>query len=232
VAKTYLADGGFAELVAVPEAAAARIPKGMDAVQAGALGTAGLAALASVAAIDPRAGADGLRDDAIVLISGATGGAGSFAVQLAVQRGLHVIATARRGAPTDFVRTLGASEVVDYTADAAAQVRTLHPEGVDAVLHFAGDAVALADLIAPGGRLASTLGLEQDLFEGRDLTAVAVMGEPDEVAMNGLAAAVVHGRLRVPIARMHTLDEVPRAFTEFAGTLGKAAVVIDLADDL
>lgn len=233
VAKTVLADGGFAELVTVPEATGvARIPRGMDAVQAGALGVAGLAALASVAAIEPRAGAVEPKAGATVLIAGATGGVGSFATQLAARRGLHVIATARPGEAAGFVRDLGASEVVDYAADVGAQVRALRPGGVDAVLHFAGDGMALADLLVPGGRLASTLGLGQDQFAGRDLTAVAVMDEPAEVALNGLAAVVVQGLLRVPITRTYTLDEVPRAFGEFAGTLGKAAVVIVLSDDL
>ncbi len=220
VAKTVLAEGGFAELVTVPEATGvALIPRGMDAVQAGALGVAGLAALASVSAIEPRAGQ-------VVLISGATGGVGSFGVQLATRRGTQVIATARPGEAEDFVRDLGASDVVDYVTGVGLQVRALRPGGVDAVLHFAGDATVLADLIVPGGRLATTLGLGHDQFAGRDLTAVAVMAEPAEPALNGLAAVVAQRLLRVPITRTYALDEVPRAFAEFAGTLGKAAVVI------
>jgi|SRR5665647_69003 len=227
VVKTGPSDGGFAELVTVPESAGvARLPQGMDAVQAGALGFAGLAALASVGVFEP----EGLQllntADPTVLISGATGGVGSFATQMAARRGLHVIATARADETVDFVRGLGASDAVDYTADVAAQVRALRPGGVEAVLHYAGDGRALADLIVPGGRLVSTLGLGHGQFAGRHLTAVAVMEQPSEEALDGLAALVVLGALRVPITRTYALDEAPQAFAEFAGTLGKAAVVI------
>jgi NADPH:quinone reductase-like Zn-dependent oxidoreductase len=220
VAKMVLADGGFAELVTVPEAmGVARVRPGLKLQRAGALGVAGLAALASVEAIEPAPGAT-------VLISGATGGVGSFAIQLAVGRGLHVIATARPGAASEFVHDLGAADVVDYTADLAAQVRALRPQGVDAVVHLAGDGLALADLVVPGGRLASTVGLGPDQFAGRDLTATAVMGSPTEESLSRLSALVAEGRLRVPITRTYSLEDVPRAFAEFAGTLGKAAVKI------
>jgi NADPH-dependent curcumin reductase CurA len=76
-----------------------------------------------------------------VLVSGATGGVGALAVQLAVTRGARVIATARPGAEADFVTGLTGAEVraVDYTGDLKGQVRAVAPEGVDVVLHLAGD---------------------------------------------------------------------------------------------
>jgi NADPH:quinone reductase-like Zn-dependent oxidoreductase len=233
VSKSVLADGGLAELLTVPEAmGVARIPKGMDLVQAGALGLAGVTALASVAAIEQQADANGLKGRETVLVSGATGGAGSFAVQLAAQQGLRVIATARPGEAAEFVLGLGASDVVDYTAGLEMQVRALLPGGVGAVLQFAGEERVLADLLAPGGRLVSTLGLEPHEFAGRDLTVIGVTAEPSEVALTRLATAVVSGRLRVPVSRTYTLDKAPQAFGDFAGTLGKAAVVLVLGDDL
>ena len=81
-------------------------------------------------------------------------------------------------------------------------------------------------MVEQGGRLASTLGLGHDQFAGRDLTAVAVMAQPTEVALDALAARVVLGALRMPITRTYALDEVPQTFAEFAGRLGKAAVVV------
>ena len=85
-----------------------------------------------------------------VLISGASGGVGALAVQLAAARGAQVIATARPGAQTDFVTGLTDAEVhvVDFTGDLQAQVRAIAPDGVDAVLHLAGDG-------APAGRSAA-----------------------------------------------------------------------------
>ncbi|MBI3647601.1 MAG: NADP-dependent oxidoreductase [Actinobacteria bacterium] len=221
VAKTELGlDGGFAELVAVPEAmGVARVPAGIDLATAGTLGVAGLAAIASVEAIEPSEGQS-------VLVSGATGGVGSFAVQLLAARGVRVIATAKPGAPADFVRGLGASDVVDYTTDLASQVRAIAPGGVDAVLHLAGDPQALADLVAAGGRLASTGGAGPDQFEGRDITATAVMGMPSEDALHALASLVADGSLRPAVSRTYQLDDVPLAFSQFTGLLGKAAVSV------
>ena len=70
-----------------------------------------------------------------MVVAGATGGVGSFAVQLAAQRGATVMATARPGEDEKFVRALGATEVVDYGAgDVAAAIRARHPEGVAALV--------------------------------------------------------------------------------------------------
>lgn len=213
-------DGAFAELVAVPEAmGVARVPAGMNLHAAGALGVAGLAAVAATEAIEPSNGES-------VLVSGATGGVGSFAVQLLAARGMRVIATAKPGEPDAFVRELGAADTVDYTGDVAAQVRKLLPRGVDAVVHAAGDGMALADLLVDGGRFGSTLGLGADQFEGRDIKATAVMAAPTEQALDALAKLVSNGSLRVAITRTYELEDVPRAIKEFAGTLGKAAVTI------
>ncbi len=135
----------FAEYLAVPAGPhLTRIPEGVDFAAAGVLGLAGAAALQAVDAVAPAAGET-------VLVSGATGGVGAYAVQLAAARGATVIATARPGDDADFVRGLGAAHSVDYTGDVAAQVRAIRPNGVDVVLHFAGDGAQLGELLVPGG---------------------------------------------------------------------------------
>jgi NADPH:quinone reductase-like Zn-dependent oxidoreductase len=143
--------GTFSELVAAPAMFAAKIPNGLAVESAGALALAGATALTALDAIDPTPGE-------IVLISGATGRVGSFAVQLAKQRGATVIATARPE-DADFVTGLGADETVDYAADLSAAVRAKHPDGIDAIVHASGDGAQLATLLKPGGRIASTIGL-------------------------------------------------------------------------
>ena len=60
----------------------------------------------------------------------------------------------------------------------AAQVRSIRPEGVDAALHFAGDGLQVADLVAPNGRFASTLGLGPDQLSDRPVRATAVVAMP------------------------------------------------------
>jgi NADPH:quinone reductase-like Zn-dependent oxidoreductase len=219
--KPALGDGTFGEFVAAPVAYMAKIPAGLDHLRAGALGLAGVAALNAVDAVDPKAGET-------VLVSGATGGVGSFAVQLAAARGAHVIATARPGDEEDFARRLGAAETVDHTEDVTEAVIAIRPNGVHAVVHLAGDGLQLAEALVPGGRFASTVGLGAIQLEGRDVQAQAIMAVPTTVALDWLAAEVVAGRLTVPIQRTYPLQDVPRALQDFAKPkLGKLAIAID-----
>ncbi len=217
VTKAFLGDGGFGEYVTVPEQIGiAALPDGVDVTAAGALGLAGTAALDALAATAPQPGET-------VLISGATGGVGAIAVQYAAAAGARVIGTAQPGREADFVRDLGAADVVDYTGDLGAQVRATDPDGVDVVLHFAGDGTALADLLTGKGRIASTRGLGADQHPA----ATAVMANPTAETLDRLAADLAAGRLTVPIERAYPLAEVPAAFGDFAaGTRGKIAITV------
>lgn len=219
--KPHLGNGALAQYVTVSAGyGVAPVPEGLAVQDAGALGLAGTAALNSVDAVAPG-------KDETVLVSGATGGVGALAVQLAAARGARVIATARPGAEADFVAGLTDAEVhlVDYTGDLDAQVRALAPNGVDAVLHLAGDGGQLAGLVRPGGRLASTLGLTQDAVEGADVTVHAIMANPDAPTLTALAADAASGVLRVPVTAAFPLEQADEAFAAFgAGTLGKIAV--------
>jgi NADPH:quinone reductase len=217
-----LSAGGFGEYVVVPEDhSIARMPAGLDHAAAGALGLAGASAVAALDAVGVAAGET-------VLVSGATGGVGAFALQMAAAKGANVLATARSGAGTDHVQRLGAGHVVDYTRDLAAQVRRIAPDGVDVVLHLAGDAFALADLLADGGRFVSLLSVGEDQLADRHIAATAVYATPHRDLLETLGAAVAAGRLGIPVQRSYALPEAPRAFTDFAaGKLGKLAIRID-----
>ena len=138
-----LSSRSFAEYLVVPAGPnVTHIPDGVDFAATGVLGLAGAAAIQAVDAIAPISGET-------VLVSGATGGVGAYAIQLVAARGATVVATAKSGEDTDFVRSLGASHTVDYTGDLAAQVRAIRTDGVDAVLHFAGDGAQLGELLMP-----------------------------------------------------------------------------------
>jgi NADPH:quinone reductase-like Zn-dependent oxidoreductase len=113
-----------------------------------------------------------------VLIVGATGGVGAVAIQLAKAAGATVIATAAGPEQVEFVQGLGADETVDHTGDLAAAVRAVRPDGVDCVIHLAGDAGPLGDLLAAGGRIASTLGAGPDAFTRDDIVANPVVTIP------------------------------------------------------
>jgi NADPH:quinone reductase-like Zn-dependent oxidoreductase len=103
------------------------------------------------------------------------------------------------------------------------QVRAIAPGGVDAVLHLAGDGATLAGLLAPGGKIASTLGFGPEQHPA----AVSVMANPSAQTLDRLAADVAAGRIRVPITATYPLDKAPQALTDFrAGALGKLAIQI------
>lgn len=217
VAKPFLGDGGFGEYVVVGEQFGITVrPEGVEVAAAGALGLAGTAAIDALDAVAPQAGET-------VLISGATGGVGALAIQYAAAAGAKVIATARPGAESEFVRGLGAVDVVDHTGDVPAQVRAISPDGVAVVLHFAGDVDVLAGLLSGKGRMASTRVLGPDQHPA----AVAIRATPTVATLDRLASDVAAGRITVPVSRTYSLAEVPAALADFAaGTLGKLAVTV------
>ena len=219
VMTAVLGEGAFGELATVAERDAARVPEGLGMATAGVLGLAGATAHGMIGAVSPGEGDH-------VLISGATGGVGGLAVQPAAARGARVIATTQSD-DADRVRGLGAADTVDPTGDLAAQVRALCPNGVDAVVHLAGDGPALAQLLRPDGRIVSALGLSQDALTRDDVTCTPVMAVPTTTTLEWLAAEVVAGRLTVPIERTYPLAEVPQALADFAsGKRGKLSIQI------
>jgi NADPH:quinone reductase len=221
VMKPGLSDGSFSEFVTTSAAQVARIPEGVDPARAAAIGLAGTAALDAVDAIAPRQGE-------VVFISGATGGVGSFAVQLAAARGAHVVATARPGEEERFVQELGAAETVDYTGDVVEAAIAVRPDGMHAVIHLAGDGLELTDIVISGGRLASTLGFGPDQVAGRDIQAVAVMAAPTTAVLERLAGEVAAGKLVAPVQRTYSLEQVPQALDDFRnGKLGKLVILVD-----
>ena len=134
-----------------------RWPGGRRRRTSAAAGAAPLAAITALAAHD----ALDLGRGATVLVVGASGGVGSFAVQLAAAAGATVLAP---GLPEDhdYLRGLGAAEVLDRNGDVAAQVRERYPDGVDALADFASGSPdelnAYAAVVRDGGRIASSAG--------------------------------------------------------------------------
>jgi NADPH:quinone reductase len=105
------------------------------------------------------------------LVVGATGGVGSYTIQLAAARGAKVVASAL---PQDeaWIRGLGANEIVDYSGDVVAAMLERYPEGVDGLIvaaHVGDGFGALTDLVKDGGGIASTVG-------GADVEALAQRG--------------------------------------------------------
>ena len=200
--------GTFAEAVVVPaEGFLAPKPEGLTFEQAASVGLAATTALVAVEAVAPSPGS-------VVLVVGATGGVGAYAVQLAAARGATVVATVL---PQDdeWIRGLGASEVVDYSGDVVGAVRALHPEGVDALIVavMLGDEFGpTAELVRDGGAIASTVGgADSEALEGRGIRGTNVIGQSDPVAFRRALDLAADGTIQVPVTRTFGFDELPEA---------------------
>jgi NADPH:quinone reductase-like Zn-dependent oxidoreductase len=219
--------GSWAEILAAgPEVALTPKPAGLSFEIAASIPLAGAAALDSVNAAAVSAGDT-------VLVIGATGGVGSIAVQLAAQRGATIIATARAGDDADFVRSLGASDTIDYSVvDVAAAVAARHPGGVDVLLDFVnrGDAFGpMASLVHDGGRIATTMGAaDADALAARGIAATNVMGNPTPEKLADLAAQAAAGTLRIEVQQTFPLADAASALGAFAaGTRGKLVLTVE-----
>ena len=221
VTKPFLGDGSFAEYVTVPAAIGlARIPAGVSFQDAAALGLAGTAATDSVDAANITTGT-------VVLVAGATGGVGTHAVQLAARAGAHVIATARTDDEQRLVSALGAAETVDYTTDIAKQVRAAHPDGVDVVLHFAGDPAALAATLTPGGVSVSTLAQSAEQAGVDEEAFTSIQATPTPETLDRIAADHADQRTQLTIEHQYGLEDAAAALGHFTrGTLGKLVITV------
>ncbi len=145
--------GGLSELARVPAGWVVRMPAGMTTRQAMAIGTAGFTAAMSVQALENM----GLKpEDGEVLVTGASGGVGSTAVALLAARGYTVVASTGSEDAHDYLRSLGASAIVDRAETTAESARPLEKArwaaGVEAV-GGASFAYVLRTL-RPGGSVA------------------------------------------------------------------------------
>ena len=215
--------GGFAEYAVAPDAMLAHKPEGLTFAEASTLPQAGAIALQGTARVRP-----GQR----VLINGAGGGSGTFAIQLAALAGAHVTGVDIAG-KLDYLRKLGADEVVDYHRTDFTRL-----EPFDLVLDLVAhrSVFAYRRALAPGGRYfcvggavptllgVGTIGAALGLLTGRRMGVLAVRQGPAHFMP--AAELCVAGDLRIRIDRTFTLDEVPQALA-YVGegrALGKVVV--------
>jgi NADPH:quinone reductase-like Zn-dependent oxidoreductase len=198
--------GSHAELVTGPARAFAPKPAVIDHVQAGALPLVSLTAWQALAeTADLQAGQR-------VLIHAAAGGVGHVAVQIAKARGAYVIGTASEG-KHDFLRKLGADELIDYrSTDFAEAVRD-----VDVVLDTIGDDYSLRSLrvLRPGGLLVSILPVGSDeLYQEAErlgVRALRMLVDASHSGMRAVADLVERGALRATIAGTFPLADAAEA---------------------
>jgi NADPH:quinone reductase-like Zn-dependent oxidoreductase len=217
--------GGFAEFAVASETALALKPEELTFTEASTLPQAGAIALQGMAGAGP-----GKR----ILINGAGGGSGSFAIQLAKLAGAHVTGVDNPG-KLEFMHSLGADEVIDHGSQDFTR-----SEPSDLVLDLVAhrSVFAYRRALAPGGRYLCVGGTVRTLLRvvtigavigrltGRRLGLLMVKSGPTH--FQPLAEHCVSGEVRIHIGRIYRLDEVPQALADVGEGRALGKVVVEV----
>lgn len=213
--------GTFADYVAVKGVGVAHKPATLDDVSSAAVGLAGLTAYQGLF------NAGHLQSGERVLIHGAGGGVGLFAVQLAKNKGAYVVAhdKANKG---DLLRSLGVDEFVDAEShrfeDSA--------EGMDVILDLVPGSVYTDrsfDICGPGARYVTPTGQpSQEAAELGGFTAVGTVTQPTVADLDDLAAAIDAGNVKVFVERTYPMEEAgaAMAYRQGGGLPGKVVLTM------
>jgi NADPH2:quinone reductase len=228
--------GTLADYVRVHQSVVAVAPASIGFVEIASIPTAGLTAYQGLFRADMGATEPGQA----ILIHGASGGIGSFAIGFAHAAGLRSAATCR-AANADYVRSLGAELAIDYQQeDIVAACRRWVPDGLAMVLDCTsgGKQPELLDVLAPGGRLVVVATLTEDGDIGRLTAAAAERGlsvhflvmdwATLQADMRGIAALIDGGKMRMPEVAVYPLDRAAEAIVAMkaGGVRGKIGVEI------
>lgn len=196
-------EGAYCSKLAIKSAIIARKPTALAHIDAAALALIGLTAVISIEQTLK------LQRDESILIQGGAGGVASFAIQLAKAIGARVISTTS-GANVDYVRSLGADEVIDHTK----QDFTQAVRDCDAALDTVGGEVAKQTfaVLRPGGRAAFIASGPQAPKPTRaDVTALRPAVGRARAPLERIAELVASGAVRVPEIRLYDLTQVAQA---------------------
>jgi NADPH:quinone reductase-like Zn-dependent oxidoreductase len=215
--------GAYAEYLTSPARQLARKPANVGHNEAAAVPLASLTAWQAI--VETAKLAAGQR----ILIHGAAGGVGHLAVQIAKSRGAFVVGTAK-AAQHDFLRGLGADELIDYTA-----TRFEDEVGdLDVVFDLIGGETSLRSVstLRPGGLLIVVpSGTDQTVLgeaERRGVRATNIMVEPDYTALEQVAALVESGGLRVELDRVFALEDAAHAHEHGESRSSRGKVVLSV----
>ena len=215
--------GAQADYAVLPPSNLVARPEGLDWDTAAVTVSSGATATSAIRAVAPYAGET-------VVVAGASGGTGVVAVQLAVQTGARVIATASEH-NHEFLRRLGAAPVA-YGDGLEGRIRALAPDGVDAFADCHGDgnvALALALGVEPN-RINTIADFEA---AGRAGARTQGMYQLDDLAavIGPFAERVARGLVVLPIRGRYALDEVQDAYRRLTEPGGIGRVVITVSTD-
>jgi NADPH:quinone reductase-like Zn-dependent oxidoreductase len=216
--------GTIAEYAVLPAAAVVAKPAGLDFVTAAAIPLAGAAAAQAVEAVAPQAGQT-------VLVNGADGGVGSYAVQLLAARGVTVIATGKPES-ADRLRALGASTVLDHhTVDVVEQVRAAHPDGVDALVNVGGHDPAAVPVgaVRNGGKLSTTTAEpDADTLAAAGVTSTFIMATAVREVVGPLVEQAAAGTLKVSVAEVFPFEQAAAGLAKLAAGKANGKLVVSV----
>jgi NADPH:quinone reductase-like Zn-dependent oxidoreductase len=196
-------EGAYAEKIAIKASIVARKPASLSHVDAAALALAGLTAICTVEdTLKLKAGET-------ILIQGGAGGVAAFAIQLSKHLGAHVITTAS-AANHDYLREIGADEIIDYNAVDFTKV----VKGCDAVFDTVGGDVAQRSfaVLKPGGRAAFIAsGPQAPKPERSDVVAFRPQVGRDRPHLERIAELVANGAVRPPEVTRYKLSDAVAA---------------------
>jgi len=198
-----IADGCYAEKVAIRSAIVARKPDSLTHIEAASLALIGLTALVSIEDTLK------LKSGETILIQGGAGGVAGFAVQLAKHIGARVITTAS-AANHDYLRKLGADQIIDYRT----QDFTKIVSGCDAVFDTVGGDTVKGSfaVLRPGGRAAFIgSGPTAPVSPRNDVVSLRPKVGRDRAHLERIVALVTGGAVRVPEIKVYPLSEAAAA---------------------
>jgi len=194
--------GAYADFVTVDEANLVRTPQGLDDVHAAGIPVAAVAAWQSLHHAGPIAA--GQR----ILIHGAAGGLGGYAVQYAKRAGAEVFATAST-AHLEYVRSLGADHVIDYKTQRFESIA----RDIDLVLDYVGGEVLDRSwpVLAKNGAIVSTASPDILARTPRVRRGLWFVNKPDAALLERLAAEIAQGTLISKLGEVVGFDDIPAA---------------------
>jgi len=225
VGKMYLGEGTLAEFATMSAGTVARKPASLDHTAAAAIPVAGVTALMMADALQVSKGR-------VLVAIGATGGVGSYFVQLASGRGAQVVAVCS-GENADYARRLGATEVIDYAAgDVVEAVRSRHAGGIDAIAEMhrdEGTVAGLAEQVRSGGHVASAVGgADAEALGRRGIKATNVVGMVTTASLEALAATLEREELTSPDIHSFSLADAGEALAAVATGHVRGKIIVTL----
>ena len=233
--------GGYSEIARVPGDWVVPLPVGLSLFDAMALGTAGFTAALAVVRMEENRLAP---ENGPVIVTGATGGVGSLAVDILAKRGYHVVALTGKESEADYLRGLGAAEVMPRSSLDLAKIRPLDKaRWAGAVDNLGGDVLAwIASTMAQGGTIAS-IGLAASMSLNTTVAPFILRG----VSLLGIDSGYIRepyrsgvwqrlaSDMRPPhlsrMSRRIGFAELPAAFNEYVAGRAKGRVVVEIGGE-